>query len=968
MKKIFTLLLTIATAFSFTISAANTVLTSASQPSNTFIHDSISLVYEDTDNAISFLLKPDAIPYFKEIIVHPTRGTVFETENQPAVTYTPDSNYYQFAEPGPIDSFLYSVNYTVFAQGQYDTLQTDSIWVFIDHIHGWNDTPIATRDSFAMKQGDKGVVCDILANDADPDRSGIELRVIVDPKHGDVEANTTVNSAQDGDKFLFFPLDGDNLNANLDLPYNDRDMGYMDSSSIHFTPDAGFYGYDSMQYVMKEYRPGIFPPFSVFPVQYEFVWDTDIDTAWVVFYVDPHDLKPEIIDDTFIFEENDSTYDQAENCDIRDNDTDNELFENEEHLTVQYIIANANDSATATADNDTVYFPHTLMSFNPKTSRVEERLDSNMAVLVNNQIIYYHCTDFSGIDSLSYRVFEALDTEPSINRYPDAYRKDTSKLATVYFVTTPKNDLPYAMPDTLAFDPRQLMGSDNKDQLFDLLANDVDIDEYDEHTLNTYKRLLGNKYNPDWEIYSSLYVKATSKGYLQTEYKNGPRTGKALMSNDSIFYRYEPYYSNDFLIDSFKYLVYDKMNPYNPVTGWAFISNKHIEANDINVNINQPFIIDGTSTIANQFNISSACVDPDQDTIKVMSTNGNVDCPTKSSYAVIKDAGNGNINYYYKKGFKTSDSFQYIVNDVLTRDTAWVHITNSPCEAYNDTAISSFNPFEGQLILDSTDYKLYDEIDILYNDVDAEGVKQAILPRAVNDTLSTKMGEITLYTDGDDIMFRYHYKRNFFYKDSFMYTTTDIPIAFAHKDIFTRDNAWAFIEDTDFLIDSDGDGIVNTLEDKIEGYQPGEDKLDFDNDGVPNYLDLDADGDGFKDSGDSDKDGIPNYLDDTPGYDQIDLSTAFTPNGDGVNDLFELQELVTEDGSIKRSTIKIYNRLGKMVYQNDDYGKDGDWWDGTIGDVQGVKKGESLPDGVYFYYLTYANARYSREGYIHIAR
>ncbi|MCB0186823.1 MAG: hypothetical protein KDE31_21295, partial [Caldilineaceae bacterium] len=49
------------------------------------------------------------------------------------------------------------------------------------------------------------------------------------------------------------------------------------------------------------------------------------------------------------------------------------------------------------------------------------------------------------------------------------------------------------------------------------------------------------------------------------------------------------------------------------------------------------------------------------------------------------------------------------------------------------------------------------------------------------------------------------------------------------------------------------------IPDRIEG------SYDFDRDGTPNYLDLDADGDGQPDqeegTGDADGDGFPNYLD-----------------------------------------------------------------------------------------------------------
>ena len=60
------------------------------------------------------------------------------------------------------------------------------------------------------------------------------------------------------------------------------------------------------------------------------------------------------------------------------------------------------------------------------------------------------------------------------------------------------------------------------------------------------------------------------------------------------------------------------------------------------------------------------------------------------------------------------------------------------------------------------------------------------------------------------------------------------------------------------VTDSDGDGILDEIE--------GDDSVDTDGDGTPDYMDLDADNDGIPDAregtGDDDGDGIPNYIDD----------------------------------------------------------------------------------------------------------
>ena len=54
----------------------------------------------------------------------------------------------------------------------------------------------------------------------------------------------------------------------------------------------------------------------------------------------------------------------------------------------------------------------------------------------------------------------------------------------------------------------------------------------------------------------------------------------------------------------------------------------------------------------------------------------------------------------------------------------------------------------------------------------------------------------------------------------------------------------------------------------------------------------------------------------------VAIANVFTPNGDGINDLYSAVNL----DDYPNPTITIYNRWGKIVYYMEDYQND---WDGT---------------------------------------
>jgi gliding motility-associated-like protein len=82
--------------------------------------------------------------------------------------------------------------------------------------------------------------------------------------------------------------------------------------------------------------------------------------------------------------------------------------------------------------------------------------------------------------------------------------------------------------------------------------------------------------------------------------------------------------------------------------------------------------------------------------------------------------------------------------------------------------------------------------------------------------------------------------------------------------------------------------------------------------------------------------------------------TAFTPNGDGKNDLFVIPCL----GNVReKAALYVFNRWGNIVFETDNYASD---WDGT-------HENQPLPNGTYFYILQ-IEGRQPQNGSIEIKR
>lgn len=104
----------------------------------------------------------------------------------------------------------------------------------------------------------------------------------------------------------------------------------------------------------------------------------------------------------------------------------------------------------------------------------------------------------------------------------------------------------------------------------------------------------------------------------------------------------------------------------------------------------------------------------------------------------------------------------------------------------------------------------------------------------------------------------------------------------------------------------------------------------------------------------------------TVDYCELLIPEAVTPNGDGMNDTWYIENLE----SYPNSTVQIVNRWGAVVFESDDYKND---WDGTSQNGMNIG-GDELPEGTFYYVLRIGGDEASKfyhkvyTGYIYLKR
>ena len=174
-------------------------------------------------------------------------------------------------------------------------------------------------------------------------------------------------------------------------------------------------------------------------------------------------------------------------------------------------------------------------------------------------------------------------------------------------------------------------------------------------------------------------------------------------------------------------------------------------------------------------------------------------------------------------------------------------------------------------------------------------------------------------------------------------------------------------------IDTDGDSIGDNSDDDSDndGYTDMDESLlgtdpllasdypaDMDNDFVPDAIDNDLDGDGVP----NDFDNAPElynpnqeFVDNDQNFVEIISPTFFTPNGDGKNDLWVIDELQR----YPNNQVWLYDTSGNLIFNQLNYNND---WDGTNNAVP-------VPEASYLFLIDIdGDQETDMQGWIYIAR
>jgi gliding motility-associated-like protein/uncharacterized repeat protein (TIGR01451 family) len=85
----------------------------------------------------------------------------------------------------------------------------------------------------------------------------------------------------------------------------------------------------------------------------------------------------------------------------------------------------------------------------------------------------------------------------------------------------------------------------------------------------------------------------------------------------------------------------------------------------------------------------------------------------------------------------------------------------------------------------------------------------------------------------------------------------------------------------------------------------------------------------------------------------IIVHNAFSPNNDGINEVFFIESI--NDPCYPDNTVEIYNRWGVLVFETQNYNNESNFFDGISRGRTTIKQSSGLPTGTYYYILNYTS-------------
>jgi len=545
------------------------------------------------------------------------------------VTYTPDPGFVG------VDSFEYVVCDTG------NPVLCDTAWVYIN-VSPVNDPPVAVNDTVSTPE-DTPIDIVVLINDSDIEGPLDSTSVVI------------ITPANNGSTIVD-PITGE----------------------VTYTPDPGFVGVDSFEYVVCDTGNPVL-----------------CDTAWVYINVSPVNDPPVAVNDTVSTPE-DTPIDIV----VLINDSD---IEGPLDSTSVVIITPANNGST-------IVDP------------------------ITGEVTYTPDPGFVGVDSFEYVV---CDTGNPV----------LCDTAWVYINVSPVNDPPVAVNDTV---------STPEDTPIDIvvLINDSDIEGPLDST-------------------SVMVITPPNDGSTSVD----PVTGEVTYTPDPNF----------FGVDSFEYVVCDTGSPVLCDTAWVYINVSPV--ND------PPFAVNDTFNTNEDTPVDITILGNDYDIEGPLDSSSVVIITPANNGSTIVDPVTGEVTYTPNTGFVGVDSFEYVVcdtGDPVLCDTAWVYIevhpVNHPPVAQNDSV--------------TTDENTSVSIDILGNDSDPDGNLDT---SSVVIITTPDNGSATVQADGS---VTYIPDAGFFGVDSFQYVLCDLGMP------IYCDTAWVYIT---------VDEVVDEQDKPVNGFSPNGD-------------------------------------------------------------------------------------------------------------------------------------------------